>query len=229
MHSAANRFSEGEGGFASSSLCQRYALSLHEFLPPSHCLLSSANRVNRLQEASSDIDARSNGGKWRKLAQTKATSVVQTLLEEAKTAKIPAKYVLFDIAMVKKSENVHFRYRGRMQSAPAIFRAATERPGRTKFLLSVEVEASIVFVRYTMLSLEQRRNADKRSIGDLFFASYDELQNLRYMDALLLILKKLIDKIKKRMLFMGKELDEMLEYFLDKLPILWHNCLRRCI
>ena len=116
-----------------------------------------------------------------------------------------------------------------MQSAPAIFRAATKRPGRAKFLLSVEVEASIVFVRYTMLSLEQRRNADKRSIDDLFFASYDELQNLRYMDALLLILKKLIDKIKKRMLFMGKELDEMLEYFLDKLPILWHNCLRQCI
>ena len=160
-----------------------------------------------------------------------------------------------------------------MQSAPAIFRAATKHPGRAKFLLSVEVEAvkeatstpvklvfvrnknnrqeylilastdiklseeeiiqtygkrwsievffkmcksflklgkenrgvsynamtahvSIVFGRYTMLSLEQRRNADKRSIGDLFFASYDELHDLRYMDALLLILKKLIDKIK---------------------------------
>lgn len=87
---------------------------------------------------------------------------------------------------------------------------------------------TIVFARYTMLSLEQRRNADKRSIGDLFFASYDELQDLRYMDALLLILKKFIDRIKERILFMEKELDEMLNSFLEKLPLLWHNCLKHC-
>lgn len=49
------------------------------------------------------------------------------------------------------------------------------------------------------------------------------------MDDLLLILKKIIDKIKKRMLFIGKELDEMLEYLLDKLPILWHNYLKQCV
>ena len=57
----------------------------NSFLPLSQCLLSSAERENRLQEASSDIDARSNGGKLRKLAQTKATSVMLTLLKEAKT------------------------------------------------------------------------------------------------------------------------------------------------
>ena len=68
----------------------------------------------------------------------------------------------------------------------------------------------------------------KRSIGDLFFASYDELQDLRYMDALLLILKTFIDRIKERMLFMEKELDEMLNSFLEKLPLLWHNCLKHC-
>ena len=68
----------------------------NSFLPLSQCLLSSAERENRLQEASSDIDARSNGGKLRKLAQTKATSVMLTLLKDAKAADIPAKYVLFD-------------------------------------------------------------------------------------------------------------------------------------
>ena len=52
--------------------------------------------MNRLQEASSDIDARSNGGKQRKLAQSKATNVILTLLTEAKAAQIPAKHVLFD-------------------------------------------------------------------------------------------------------------------------------------
>ena len=99
---------------------------------------------------------------------------------------------------------------------------------RTMSYDAMTAHVSIVFARYTMLSLEQRRNADKRSIGDLFFASYDELQDLRYMDALLLILKKFIDRIKERMLFMEKELDEMLNSFLEKLPLLWHNCLKHC-
>ena len=45
------------------------------------------------------------------------------------------------IGMVKKSENIHFRYNGRMQSAPDIFRTAKERRGRSKYQLSVEAEA----------------------------------------------------------------------------------------
>lgn len=258
----------------------------NSFLPLSQCLLSSAERENRLQEASSDIDARSNGGKLRKLAQTKATSVMLTLLKEAKDADIPAKYdVLFDtwfcspdamlqiknigydvVGMVKKGDKIHFRYNGRMQSAPAMFRASKKRRGRSPYLLSVEAEAvkgeqaipiklvfvrnrnnrqdylilvstdvnlseeeiiqtygkrwnievffkmcksylklgkesrtmsydamtahvSIVLARYMLLSLEQRRKVDKRSIGELFYVSCDELQDLQYMDALIMVLK----------------------------------------
>ena len=45
----------------------------NSFLPLSHCLLSSANRVNRLQEAFSDIDARSimvlSSVSWHRLKQ----------------------------------------------------------------------------------------------------------------------------------------------------------------
>lgn len=237
----------------------------NSFLPLNHCLLSSTKRRNRIQEASRDVDARSNGGKQRKLAQTKAPTVVQELLKEAKAAEIPARYVLFDtwfcspasmiqikelgydvVAMLKRTEKIHFQYQGRGQSAPAIFRAAKKRRGRSAYLFSVEVEArkdektipvklvfvrnrnkpqdylilastdvtlseeeiiqtygkrwnievffkmcktflklgkesrsisydaltahvSIVFARYMMLSLEQRRNVDKRSIGELFF------------------------------------------------------------
>jgi hypothetical protein len=141
----------------------------------SQCLLSSTERENRLHEASASIDARSNGGKLRKLAQPKATSVMLTLLKDAKAAEIPAKYVLFDtwfcspssllqvkdigydvIGMVKKSDKIHFRYNGRMQSAPTIFRASKKRRGRSPYLLSVKAEAvkgkqaipiKLVFVR----------------------------------------------------------------------------------
>ena len=68
-----------------------------------------------------------------------------------------------------------------------------------------------------MLSLEQRRNVDKRSIGELFLLAYDELQDLCYIDALHLILKMLVEVIKERMIFMEKELDKMLDSFLENL------------
>lgn len=296
----------------------------NSFLPLSQCLLSSTERENRLQEASASIDARSNGGKLRKLAQTKATSVMLTLLKDAKAAEIPAKYVLFDtwfcspssllqvkdigydvIGMVKKSENIHFRYSGRMQSAPAIFRAAKKRRGRSPYLLSVEAEVvkgkqaipvklvfvrnrnkrqdylilvstdvnlseeeiiqtygkrwnievffkmcksylklgkesrtmsydamtahvSIVLARYMLLSLEQRRKVDKRSIGELFYISCDELQDLQYMDALIMVLKKLVSMITEKWLFLENELNAMLDSFLENLPNLWQSCLKRC-
>ena len=79
-----------------------------------------------------------------------------------------------------------------------------------------------------MLSLEQRRNVDKRSIVELFLLAYDELQDLRYIDALHLILKMLIEVIEERMIFMEKELDKMLDSFLENLTILWHKCLKQC-
>ena len=45
--------------------------------------------------------------------------------------------------------------------------------------------------RYMLLSLEQRRKIYKRSIGELFYVSCDELQDLQYMEALIMVVKSL--------------------------------------
>ena len=144
-------------------------------LPVSHTLLSTENPKNRLCVSSTRVDARSNGGKGRKLAQKKATEVMLCLLREAKEAAIPARHVLFDtwfcspasllsvhelgyevVAMAKKTEKVHYLYEGVMQDVKAIYRKHRKQRGRSKYLLSVEAavhkgEASIpvrlVFVR----------------------------------------------------------------------------------
>ncbi len=210
------------------------------------------------------------------------------------------------IGMVRKSEKIHFRYNGRMQSALDIFQSAKKRRGRSKYLLSVEAEAvkekqsipvklvfvrnrnnqqdylilvstdinlteeeiiqtygkrwnievffkmcksylklgkesrtmsydamtahvSVVLARCMLLSLEQRRKVDKRSIGELFYISCDELQDLQYMDALTMVLKKLVSMITEKWLFLENELNAMLDSFLENLPNLWHNCLKRCV
>ena len=129
-------------------------------LPVSHCLLSTENARNRIQEASAKVDARSNGNKQRKLAQMKATEVALELLKEAKAMGIPAKHVLFDswfctpsamldikeigyyvIGMVKKSSKIHFCFNGKMQDIKSIYSQSKKRRGKAAWKLSVEVKA----------------------------------------------------------------------------------------
>ena len=97
------------------------------------------------------------------------------LLKHAKSAVIPAKYVLFDswfsspssihavkgigydvIAMVKKTPKMFFRYNGEDMSLTAIYSKNKKRRGRSRYLLSAMVDvvkdgktipAKVVYVR----------------------------------------------------------------------------------
>ena len=79
-----------------------------------------------------------------------------------------------------------------------------------------------------VLYLEQCRKVDKRSIGELFYVSCDELQDLQYIDALIMVLKKLVSMITEKWRFLEKELNAMLDSFLENLPKLWHRRLELC-
>ena len=96
------------------------------------------------------------------------------------------------------------------------------------FYDAMTAHVSIVLAKYMLLSLEQCRKVDKRSIGELFYISCDELQDLQYMDALIMVLKKLVSMITEKWLFIEKELIAMLDSFLENLPDLWQSCLKRC-
>ena len=65
------------------------------FLPVNSVLLSTENRKNRINEAT-EVDKRTVGYKRRKLSMEKGTQAMLTLLDAARKATIPAKYVLFD-------------------------------------------------------------------------------------------------------------------------------------
>lgn len=144
------------------------------FLPVNSCMLSTENEKNRINEAK-EVDSNSNGKKRRVQAQMKATEVVPELLKEAQAQGISADYVLFDtwfsspkeirmikdlsldvIAMVKKSAKVYYRYNGKSMPVTQIYKANKKRRGRSKYLLSVQVEicsedktipAKLVYVR----------------------------------------------------------------------------------
>ena len=143
------------------------------FIPVNSCLLSTENQQNRINEAK-QVNKRAFGAKIREMAQSKATEVLLLLIEEAQSAGIKAKYVLFDswftypktilalkkmqldtVAMVKKADNIQFLYQGEMLSNKKIYNRNKKRRGRAKYLLSVMVEvcgdtnipAKLVFIR----------------------------------------------------------------------------------
>lgn len=110
------------------------------FLPVNSCLLSSENAKNIIVDAKY-LNKKTSGYSRRRLAQTKATSVMIELIDQAKSAGLPTSYVLFDIwfcfpasiiqikkreldviAMVKKTPKMHFLYNGRMQPITEIYK-----------------------------------------------------------------------------------------------------------
>ncbi|ETI89725.1 MAG: Transposase family protein, partial [Clostridium butyricum DORA_1] len=56
---------------------------------------------------------------------------------------------------------------------------------------SMIAHTSIVFTRYIMLSIENRNNQDLRTIGGLFYHCCDEMQDVKFCEALQLIIDTL--------------------------------------
>lgn len=144
------------------------------FLPVNSILLSSEKKKNRVNEAAAH-DKRTAGYKRRALSMQKGTHAMLALLDAAKKASVPAKYVLFDswfsspstlhavkrigydvIGMVKKTPKMFFRYNDEDMSLISIYNRNKKRRGRSRYLLSVMVgvvkdgetiPAKVVYVR----------------------------------------------------------------------------------
>ena len=93
---------------------------------------------------------------------------------------------------------------------------------------ALTAHTSIVFTRYMMLALEQRRNTDERSLGELFFLTIDELEDLHYLNALASLLSLLMDCAKEADILDEDQVNKLLDLFVAKLPDLWGKCLKQC-
>jgi hypothetical protein len=146
------------------------------FLPVTFSLLSGQNQV-----CGAKADARTYSGKRKLQAQRKATDVVSELISSALSQGVRASYVLFDswfsspkmfhqlrqlklhaVAMIKRSKKVYYRFNGQMMDVKAIFKAQKKRRGRSRYLLSVLVEAVIDGEESIPLKLVYVRNRRKR-------------------------------------------------------------------
>lgn len=284
------------------------------FLPVNGSLLASSNPKYVVCEKEFKMpDGRSLAASRRKLAQTKGTEVMLELLKEADKAGHKADFVLFDswfsspaqlldvknlgfdcIAMVKKNRT-HYEYEGKELTVSGIFRACKKNRGRSKFLLSVDVNVgtdeqkipakivyvrnrsnrkdwiaiictkpelseeeiiriygkrwkievffktcksylklltechsisfdaltahvAIVFTRYMMLALEQRRNTDARTIGGLFLEFVDELKDIKFSESLQIIMNAFLKCLNTVFHITSEQIEAFTREFIERMP-----------
>jgi len=289
------------------------------FLPVNSCLLSSSEKGNgRISEAR-EIDKRTCGYRQRQLAQGTAPAAMMEMLRLAIETGLHASYVLFDswfsspkaildvkkegldvIAMVKKTSRVHYRYEGKKQSVCAIYKRNKKRRGRSRYLLSTEIEVfgkegsiparlvfvrnrnkkkeylvlistdmllseeeiiriygkrwdievffrvcksylhltkecqslsydamtayvAVVFARYMMLALANRIEKDDRTMGMLFSDLCDELADIKWLEALNLLMRTFASYLSEKLFLDEMEVMRLLDAFMENLPALLQN------
>ena len=131
----------------------------NSFLPITHRLMSSGKDKNVIGTIE-EYDKRSLSYKRRSQSRQKATDVMIDMLTNAIKSGHHAKYVLFDswfsnpktviqikktcnldtIAMVKKSSKIHYVFDGNKLDIKQIYSRCKKRSGRSKYLLSVNIE-----------------------------------------------------------------------------------------
>ena len=85
---------------------------------------------------------------------------------------------------------------------------------------------TIVMMRYMILSIEKRRQEDPRSIGELYFISCDEMDDIKFERALALLIDLLAHTLRDSYLGLTEEqMDRIMDNFISQLPLHFHNCL----
>lgn len=127
-------------------------------VPVNSSLLSSTQDKNVLGPKEA-FDGRSLAGQRRKLSRMKGTKAMIELISRALSAGIKADYVLFDtwfsspaqlldikklgldaIAMIRKSSKIRYIYEGKKLNLNKIYGMNKKHRGRSRYLLSVNVE-----------------------------------------------------------------------------------------
>jgi hypothetical protein len=86
---------------------------------------------------------------------------------------------------------------------------------------------AIVMIRYMILSVEKRKQEDPRSLGELFFLGFDEASDIKFEQALLLVMTLLADTLKETDLGLTEEqMEQIMDSFIQKLPQSIRLCLR---
>ena len=83
---------------------------------------------------------------------------------------------------------------------------------------ALTAHVAIVFARYMMLALEQRKDEDHRTLGEIFFFLTDELADITFWESLQIILKAMFEGIYTVFQVTEAQIDEFIDIFVNHLP-----------
>lgn len=92
---------------------------------------------------------------------------------------------------------------------------------------ALTAHVAIVFTRYMMIALEQRRTMDYRSLGEIFFLFTDELADITFGESFRLILQVMFESIYAVFNATGDQIDAFIDIFLGRLPDYMKNALAK--
>ena len=88
---------------------------------------------------------------------------------------------------------------------------------------------AIVFARYMMIALEQRKEQDKRTLGELFFLFTDELADITFSESYQILLKAMFESIYAVFQVTEDQLNDFITLFVEKLPLYIQNALAKSV
>ena len=92
---------------------------------------------------------------------------------------------------------------------------------------ALTTHVAIVFVRYLMIAMEQRRTEDDRTLGEIFFFFTDELTDITFGESFQIIITAMIDGVCAIFQPTEEQLALFIEMFVGKLPDFIRNSLTK--
>lgn len=92
---------------------------------------------------------------------------------------------------------------------------------------ALTAHVAIVFTRYMLLALEQRKAEDQRTLGELFFFLVDEMTDITFSHSLSLIMDAMLASIQELLKLSDEQLCALTVDFESRLPEYLRNALHR--
>ena len=121
------------------------------------------------------------------------------------------------------SEEEIIRIYGKRWQIEVFFKVCKSYLRLTKECHSISYDAmvawnAVVMSRYMMLALDKRLEEDPRSFGELFFDTCDELPDITWKKAFMLLLDTFLDVAAEKYFLADEEVEYLLGAFMDALP-----------
>lgn len=83
---------------------------------------------------------------------------------------------------------------------------------------ALTAHCAIVFVRYLLLAMEQRKNEDQRTLGEIFFFFVDEMADITLLHSYYIIVEAMLASLQELFRLRDTQLAEFVADFESRLP-----------